>query len=170
MKTKTTKPAVTTYDVAWYVHERDIAPGGSPIARPEVAILLDQSDRPWFEIRSPHGRPRPIGRIGSVVPASLDFDGALLDVLLALWPERFKACPSLRAVEAKLARERMLDFHLGADKIPTEWAALREEARPLSERLIIVRVDAPIVAPESFLARSVLAPLHSLRPTHSDAI
>ena len=37
MKTKTTKPAVTTYDVAWYVHERDIAPGGSPIARPGQA-------------------------------------------------------------------------------------------------------------------------------------
>lgn len=41
MKTKTTKPAVTTYDVAWYVHERDLAPGGSPVERPDVAILLD---------------------------------------------------------------------------------------------------------------------------------
>ncbi|HQP88868.1 MAG TPA: hypothetical protein PLL76_21645 [Thermoanaerobaculia bacterium] len=153
MKTKTTKPAVTTYDVAWYVHERDLAPGGSPIARPDVAILLGQSDRPWFEIRSPHGRPRPIGRIRSVVPASLDFDGALLDALLALCPERFETCPSLRAVEAKLARTEMLDFHLGASRIPAEWAALRQEARPLYERLAIVRVDAPIVAPETFLVR-----------------
>lgn len=161
---------VTTYDITWYVTTSTPTRGGSPIARPEVAILLDQSDRPWFEIRGRHGRPRPIGRIRSIVPASLDFDGALLDVLLALWPERFETCPSLRAVEAKLARERMLDFHLGADRIPAEWAALREEARPLYERLTIVRVDAPIVGPESLLARSALAPVHSLRPTHSDAI
>lgn len=154
MKTETTKPTETTYDVAWYVHERDLAPGSSPIARPEVAILLGQSDRPWFEIRGRHGRPRPIGRIRSVVPASLDFDGAHLDALLALWPERFESCPSLRAVEAKLARAGMLDFHLGSEKVPAEWAALRAEARRLYERLTILRVDAPIVAPEEFLARS----------------
>ena len=144
----------TTYDVAWYVHDSASVREGSPIARPSLAIFLGQSDRPWFESRDMHGRPRPIGRIRSVVPKTLDFDAFLLDALLALWPDAFRSCPSLGPVERKLARVEMLDFHLGADRIPAEWAALRAEARPLYERLTILRVDAPIAAPESFLVRS----------------
>lgn len=141
----------TTYDIAWYVLEPARPRETGPIVRPSVAILLGQSDRPWFEARGSHGRPRPIGRIRSVVPARLDLGAALLDALLALWPEHFEACPSLRPVEAKLARERILDFHQHPERIPAEWAALREEARPIYERLTILRVDGAIAAPESFL-------------------
>ena len=161
---------VTTYDIAWYIHERDLAPGGSPIARPSVAILLGQSDAPWFESRDSHGRPRPLGRIESVVPATVDFDAALLDGLLALWPDYFRSCPSFAAVEKKVARVRMLDFAREADRIPAEWGALRAEARPLYEQLTILRVDATIAAPETFLVRPGRAPLHSLRRSLSDAI
>lgn len=146
--------AKTTYDVAWYVLDPKLAPKDSPIARPNVAILLRHGGRPWFEIRGRHGRPRPIGRIYSVVPATLDFSAALLDVLLALWPEHFEACRSLGIVEAKLARAETLDFDLHPERIPAEWAALREEARPRYERLSILRVDATIEAPESFLVQT----------------
>ncbi len=145
---------MTTYDIVWYVLEADRASEGMPIARPNVAILLSYGRRPWFEIRDRRGRPRPIGRISAVVSANLDFDVALLDVLLALWPEHFEACASLGAVKAKLARAEILDFQGRPERIPAEWAALREEARPIYERLKILRVDAPVSAPESFLARA----------------
>ena len=120
---------------------------GSHIRKPGIVILVGHGDRAWMEARVPEGRPRPLGRIQTIVPERPDFDAALLDALLAFWPECFRACPSLAAVEGKLQHVETLDFDLGADRIPAEWAALRREARPIYDRLVVLRVDAEFLAP-----------------------
>ena len=120
---------------------------GSHIRKPGIVILVGHGDRAWMEARVPEGRPRPLGRIQTIVPERPDFDAALLDSLLAFWPERFRSCPSLAAVESKLQHVETLDFNLGADRIPAEWDELRRQARPIYERLVVVRVDGGLVTP-----------------------
>ena len=93
----------------------------------------------------PNGRP--IGRIATVIPEGPGSETALLDALLAFWPERFRSCPSLAAVEAKLAETTFLDLNEKPEEIPAEWMALRREARPIYERLVVVRVDGALLAP-----------------------
>lgn len=120
---------------------------GSPIRKPSLAILVKHGNRAWMEARRPDGGPRFPGSIKVVIPERPDFDAALLDALLAFWPECFRACPSFAAVEGKLQHVETLDFDLGADRIPAEWAALRREARPIYDRLVVLRVDAEFLAP-----------------------
>ncbi len=136
-----------SYSPVYHVREPGPARNDSPIGRASVAILVGHGDRPWFEARGVDGTPRPIGAIRSVVPGSTDFDAGLLDALLALWPDPFRACPSFETVAAKLQHARHLDFHLGADRIPAEWETLREEARPLYDALTILRVEGDLAAP-----------------------
>ena len=140
-----------TYTPVYYVSDRTPQVGTSPIHHPSLAILVGHADRGWFERRSVHGLPRPIGSIGTVIPLKPDFDGALLDALIAFWPDRFRTCPSLAVVERKLQNASVLDFNIRPDRIPPEWEALRKEARPIYEALLILRVDGQVAAPESFL-------------------
>lgn len=145
---------MNTYYPVYYVRETEANREGSPIERPDVAILVGQGNRPWLEARGLNGTPRPIGRITRIVPRSTDYDAALLDALIALWPDHFRSCPALATVEGKLRNAEMLDFDLGADGIPSEWEALREEARPLYDALTILRVEGEVAAPPAFLTRA----------------
>jgi hypothetical protein len=53
--------------------------------------------------------------------------------------------PSLAVVAAKLKGAERLDFDAAPEKVPAEWAALREEARPLLREIGIRRADlAPV--------------------------
>lgn len=146
-------PTRSTYYPVYYVRETLPSRDDSPIGRPSVAILVGQGNRPWLEARGLNGRPTPIGRIRSVVPRSTDYDAALLEALIALWPDHFRSCPSLAAVERTLGRAEILDFDLGADRIPAEWMALREEARERYNALTILRVEGEVAALEGFLVR-----------------
>jgi len=137
------------FNPVYFVTDPDSGATGSPIRTPSLAILVAHGNRAWMEARVPDGRLRPLGRIQTVVPERPDFDAALLDALLAFWPERFRSCPSLAVVESQLQSTERLDFDLGADRIPAEWAALRREARPIYERLVVLRIDAGLVTPRS---------------------
>ena len=135
------------FNPVYFVTDPDSGATRSPIRTPSLAILVAHGNRAWMEARVPDGRLRPLGRIQTVVPQGPDFDAALLDALLAFWPERFRSCASLAVVESKLQGMERLDFDLGANRIPAEWVALRREARPIYERLGVLRVDAALVTP-----------------------
>lgn len=144
---------MSTYHPVYYVREPAPTGDGSPIRRPSVAILVGHGNRPWMEVRGSNGPPRPIGGITRIVPRSTDYDAALIDALIALWPDHFRSCPSLGVFEGKLRKVEMLEFDLGVDEIPTEWEALREEARPRYNALAILRVEGEVAAPPAFLMR-----------------
>ena len=133
--------AIKGLNPIYVVTDPDSPASEPPIRKPGVAILVGHGDRAWMEARVPDGRPQPLGRLQAIVPERPDFDAALLDALLAFWPERFRSCPSLAAVEGSLQDVETLDFDLGANRIPAEWVALRREARPIYDRLIVVRLD-----------------------------
>jgi len=111
----------------------------------ELIILVGNSDRQWLE---PHYFDRtvvPIGQIRTIIPAAPNDAAALLDACLAFCPHHFSACASMASVRAALKGSERLDFHLGAEAIPSEWASLREEARPLFESLGIWQADLKTV-------------------------
>ena len=82
-----------------------------------------------------------------MVPRSVDFDAALLDALIALWPDPFRSCPSFEAVAIELRHAKGLDFDREAHRIPAEWETLRKEARPIYDALTIVRVEGELADP-----------------------
>jgi hypothetical protein len=76
-----------------------------------------------------------------IVPAGPDHPDALLDACIAFFPQHFRRCASLAAVEAALRGAERLDFDAEPDAIPPAWAKLREEARPLFGELMIWCAD-----------------------------
>jgi hypothetical protein len=62
--------------------------------------------------------------------------------VLAFAPACFgDRCPSLAVVAAKLKDAESLDFDAAPEKVPAEWSALREEARPLLREIGVWRGD-----------------------------
>jgi hypothetical protein len=115
------------------------ADGVNPIA---FLILVGESDRQWLE---PHyfdsSAIQPLGKLRVIVPKGPDDPNSLLDACIAFYPEYFSSCPSLGEVRAALGNTSRLDFHLGSKEIPSGWARLREEARPLLRDLNLWRAD-----------------------------
>lgn len=110
------------------------ADGANPI---ELQIWVGDGDRQWLEPRYFKSNLRPLGKIRTIIPAGPNDPDALLDACIAYYPQHFTSCPSLGAVEANLNGAERLDFNLGIHDIPTAWDALRDEARPLFQRLNI---------------------------------
>ncbi|QDU99081.1 hypothetical protein [Lignipirellula cremea] len=68
-----------------------------------------------------------LGAVRSVLPAQRDDPRSLLDACIAFYPQHFRDCPSLRAVEKQLRQVRELDFRLAGDTTD-DWKRLRTEA------------------------------------------
>ena len=103
--------------------------------------MQGEGNRQWFEAHYFHPDFEPIGKIEDIVPAGPDHPDNLLDACIAFSPRFFEECPSLPAVKKALGNETRLDFDLELKRIPPEWAALREEARPLFADLNIWLAD-----------------------------
>jgi hypothetical protein len=101
------------------------ADGINPIA---LQIWVGDASRQWFEAHYFEDDIRPIGKIKSMVPERPDHPNVLLDACLAFYPSAFAQCPSMAAVQSKLAQTEFLDFDLGKSEIPPEWQQLRSEA------------------------------------------
>ena len=110
------------------------ADGVNPIL---MQIWVGDGSRQWLEPHYVEPSIKPIGKLRSLVPQSPDDADSLIDACIAFYPQHFKRCPSLGAVESQLSNETCLDFHMGQDKIPTIWNKLREEAMPYFEGLHI---------------------------------
>jgi hypothetical protein len=114
------------------------ADGVNPI---RFMVLVGDADRQWLEPCYIDRSIRPIGRIRVVVPAAPNHADALLDACIAFSPMDFRSCPSLGEVEEQLRDAEHLDFHARPHEIPSAWARLREEARPLFAAMHIWRAD-----------------------------
>jgi hypothetical protein len=112
------------------------ADGVNPI---DYILAVGTSDRMWFEVRD--YRPRTqIGAVQVTVPAGPNDANALIDAVLAFDLGRFADCPSFADVRDQLQGVERLDFDRGLN-IPTAWAKLREEARPIFARMGIWEAD-----------------------------
>ena len=114
------------------------ADGVNPI---EFLVLVGDADRQWLE---PHYFDRsiqPIGRLRTIVPIRPDHPDSLLDACIAFCPRLFRSCSSLAVVESALREAERLDFHAHPEDVPTSWASLREEARPLLASMNVWRAD-----------------------------
>lgn len=114
------------------------ADGANPIA---FLILVGDADRQWFEPHYFNASFKPIGEVSTMVPTAPDHPDALLDACIAFSPSFFESCPSLAEVEEALRGVKRLDFDAAPEKVPDEWAKLREEARPLFAELNIWQAD-----------------------------
>ena len=101
----------------------------------DLLILVSEGGAQALVAYHTDKRIRPMGRIEVIVPAGPDHPDALIDAFLAFFPKYFESCPSLAQVAEGLANARRIDFHLDGE--PPGWSQLREEARPLFEKMII---------------------------------
>ena len=107
----------------------------------EFMLLVGDADLQWLEPHYFDKSIEPIGKVRVIVPARPDHPDSLLDACIAFCPRHFRQCPSLREVESALRDAQRLDFNLGTQNIPTEWAKLRDEARPMLAKIGIWRAD-----------------------------
>lgn len=111
--------------------------GGDGVSHILFQILVGEAERQWFEVHYLDKSIKPLGNITKIIPEANDHPDALLDCCIAFYPKYFESCPSLATIPKKVKTFRRLDFHHGMDEVPEEWAALREEARPLFKNLYI---------------------------------
>jgi hypothetical protein len=105
-----------------------------------IEILHGISDREWYEAR--YWKPfSPMCRVRTFIPKGPDDEDALLDAMLALTPELFDGCDALEGVSraVECSGKEMLDFNL--EPTPEDWAALREQARPIFKRLALYSAE-----------------------------
>lgn len=114
------------------------ADGVNPI---KFLVLVGDADRQWLEPHYFDSSIKPIGKLRVIVPAEPDHPDSLLDACIAFCPRHFRECPSLMEVESMLQDVERLDFHASPQDIPTAWARLRDEARPLLADMSIWRAD-----------------------------
>ena len=114
------------------------ADGVNPI---EFLILVGNADRQWLEPHYFDSSIKSIGRLRTIVPIGPDHPDSLLDACIAFYPQYFKSCPSLAAVMLSLQRVERLDFSAHPREIPSTWAKLREEARPIFASMNIWRAN-----------------------------
>jgi hypothetical protein len=114
------------------------ADGVNPI---EFLVLVGDADRQWLEPKYFDKSIKPIGKLRVIVPAGPDQLDSLLDACIAFCPRHFSECPSLGEVQSALRDAQRLDFDARPQEIPTAWARLREEARPIFADMNIWRAD-----------------------------
>ncbi len=124
--------------------------GADGINPMEIQIWVGEGNRPWFEVHYFKKGISPIGKIRTVIPESPGHPDAILDACIAFFPEYFETCPALPAVKQKLRNQDNLDFDLERDRVPKKWSELREQARPLFERLPIFQaILEPLKTPRA---------------------
>ncbi|KRE48371.1 hypothetical protein [Paenibacillus sp. Soil724D2] len=111
-----------------------------------LQILEGNSDRQWYQSRVISAHVKPIGRIKVIIPEGPDLPDAVLDACLAFYPSFFTECPTLPIVQKKLQNATRLDFDLDLEAIPPEWSMLREEARPVFDRLDVYEIKVKKVS------------------------
>lgn len=112
-------------------------------------ILVGDADRQWYEVIYFNKSIKPIGQIKIIIPENPNNPNALLDSCIAFYPSCFSSCPSLKVLEAKLAKATRLDFDLRRD-IPQEWYQLRKDALPLFKLLNIFEANFKIIDLSNF--------------------
>jgi hypothetical protein len=107
----------------------------------EFLVLVGDAGRQWLEPHYFDTTIEPLGKLRVIIPAGPDHPDSLLDACIAFCPRYFERCASLGEVAAALRDTERLDFDARPQDIPTAWARLRDEARPLFADMGIWRAD-----------------------------
>lgn len=108
--------------------------GVNPI---ELMILVGDGNRRWLSPQYFNQSLKSLGRLNTLIPSTPSDSNALLDACIAFHPLHFRACDSLKQVENLLQESECLDFTSMPQEIRQTWETLRNEARPLFEKLNI---------------------------------
>lgn len=119
------------------------ADGVNPL---DYILAVGGADRMWFEIRDFRRPRRKVGEVKVVIPAGPEDPNALIDAVLAFDLGRFAECPSFDAVRDALTGVDRIDFDRDKN-VPAAWTGLREEARPIFDRMNIWEADLQPVQP-----------------------
>jgi len=102
-----------------------------------MQILVGTSGHQWLEPRYFDESMGPLGQIRVVIPEQPDHPHALIDACIAFFPDYFRACPLLNAVEQEVRDACELDFRSDRTSIPEHWPYLRKQALPIFRELHI---------------------------------
>lgn len=127
---------VTLYSKVYLVGEHIEAPNSPfpPYINPKFIILEQQGNRTSLQVFYLDTNVKPIGNIRRVVPGEPDSPTAVMDAVIAFYPEWFAECKSLTGIAEQLKDKDVLDLNLS---MPGGWEQLREEASPYYFRLRI---------------------------------
>ena len=115
--------------------------GADGVNHIECLILVGDASRQWLAPQYLDPALGPIGKMHSIVPAGPDHPDALLDACIAFCPWYFESCSMMGRIKMLLKSVKRLDFDAKPEEVPSEWATLREEARPIFTQIPIWRAD-----------------------------
>ena len=121
-----------------YCITNDVSENSGSFKSINLQILSGDSNRQWYEAYYFDKSFTPIGKIKSMVPLGPNDENSLLDACIIFAPKYFESCPSLKEIQTELKDVTFLDFDTGK-KIPKLWNSLRKEARPIFEKLNILK-------------------------------
>ncbi len=119
-----------------------------------MQILVGQSNYQWLEPRYMDQSIGPLGQIRVLFPEKPDHPHSLIDACITFFPDYFRQCSFLGAVEKQLQNRFELDFRAGYDSVPEHWPYLREQALPAFRQLHICRADLEPVNVEDWSIES----------------
>ena len=100
-------------------------------------IWQGEGSRRWFEGVYPMSDSQSLCGVRTMVPRGPDDPNQLLDATILFLPDNYRECESFEGVvqEIELGKIDFFDFNLGSEKLPKNWEKLREEARPIFDKL-----------------------------------
>ncbi|MFW6044484.1 MAG: hypothetical protein ACOCR1_01955 [Planctomycetota bacterium] len=110
-----------------------------------MQILVGRDEHQWLEPRYFDQSMRPLGHILVVIPERPDHPHALIDACIAFFPDHFRDCPLLSAIEQQVQDEFELDFRFGNASVPEHWPYLRKQALSSFRQLNIFEADLRVV-------------------------
>ena len=129
----------------------DVAPITSKNSKIDFILEVWSTSRMWIEARYMVDTIRPIANIKTIVPEGPNDPNILIDACITFAPIYFKDCLSLQSVEDELNKSKVikLDFDLN-NNIPLNWSNLREEAKPIFDKLRIYEGKMHRISKTSF--------------------
>ena len=118
---------VAFYSKVYLVGEHNEAPDSPfpPYINPKFILLEQHGNRISLQVFYLDSNVKPIGNIRLVVPEGPGSPSAVMDAVIAFYPEWFAECKTLPEVLYQLKNREFLDLDL---EMPSGWKKLREEA------------------------------------------
>ena len=111
----------------------------------DVAILIGANGRDFFEAMRPayKNMSKRIWRIDSIIPDPTNYSDSIIDACIAFAPHLFEECSELQNVAREIGSSRRIDFTEEEEfnKIPKSWSKLREQAKPIFDKISIWEIE-----------------------------
>ena len=111
----------------------------------DVAILIGANSREYLEAMRPSYKnaSKPIWEIDSMIPDPGNYSNSIIDACIAFAPHLFEECSELQNVASEIGNSRRIDFteEEDANKIPKSWSKLREQAKPIFDKISIWEIE-----------------------------